>query len=296
MPASFSLTCHSVFRLMRVHQAIKNFFIFAPLFFAAQLTEIPLLINTLMAFIAFSFGASVVYIFNDYMDIEDDQKHPQKKYRPLAAGDIKKSQAILIMLPLGTLSMMIMGSISISATAILLFYMVLNVLYSMRLKHVPICDVIIVAIGFVLRLFVGFAVTGVAFSMWIAIMTFLLALFMALAKRRDDILIGIETGEKMRRVVDGYNLQFLDSAITITVSVLIVAYIIYTTSSEMLMREHGEYLYATSLFVILGILRYLQVTLVLEDSGSPTKIVLKDRILQGIILCWVLCFLWILYF
>ena len=126
-------------------------------------------------------------------------------------------------------------------------------------------------------------------------MTFLLALFMALAKRRDDVLIYLDTGRKMRNVVDGYNLQFLDTAMGIMASVVIVAYVIYTTSTEVVARVHSEYLYLTALFVIIGIMRYLQIALVVKDSGSPTRIVLKDRFMQLTILGWGLTFAWILY-
>jgi hypothetical protein len=131
--------------------------------------------------------------------------------------------------------------------------------------------------------------------MWIVIMTFLLALFIALAKRRDDVLIFLETGKKMRKVIDGYNLQFLDTAMAIMAAVVIVAYTIYTTSVEVTERFHSQYLYLTALFVILGIMRYLQITFVHLDSGSPTKIVFKDRFMQATIFSWIISFTWILY-
>jgi 4-hydroxybenzoate polyprenyltransferase len=171
----------------------------------------------------------------------------------------------------------------------------MNIAYSFYLKHIAILDVVIIAIGFVLRLFIGSAVTGIPLSMWIVLMTFLLALFMALAKRRDDMLIYLDTGKKMRKVIDGYNLQFLDTAMSIMASVVIVAYVIYTSSAEVIARVNSEYLYLTGLFVILGIMRYLQVAFVLKDSGSPTKIVLKDRFMQLTLIGWVLTFAWILY-
>ena len=126
-------------------------------------------------------------------------------------------------------------------------------------------------------------------------MTFLLALFMALAKRRDDVLIYLDTGKKMRKVIDGYNLQFLDTSMAIMASAVIVVYTIYTTSTEVTERFHSEYLYLTALFVILGILRYLQIAFIHLDSGSPTKIVLKDRFMQVTILVWIISFAWILY-
>ena len=280
---------------MRPHQYIKNLFIFLPLFFAMKITDTALLLNAIIAFIAFSLTASAIYTLNDYHDIEEDRQHPKKKTRPLASSVISKQQAIIIMAVLATLGFGLMATLSFSAVGILAAYVLMNIAYSFWLKHMAILDVTIIAIGFVLRLFIGSAVTGIALSMWIVVMTFLLALFMALAKRRDDVLIFLETGKKMRKVVDGYNLQFLDTAMAIMASVVIVAYTIYTTSDAVVERLHSEYLYLTALFVILGVLRYLQVTFVLKDSGSPTRIVLKDRFMQLTLLGWVISFAWILY-
>ena len=282
-------------KLMRPHQYIKNFFIFLPLFFALKITDTSLLFNAFIAFIAFSLTASAIYTLNDYHDIEEDRQHPKKKDRPLASGAINKSQAITIMSVLFAAGFTLMTVLSLKAAGILLAYVIMNIAYSFYLKHVAILDVVIIAIGFVLRLFIGSAVTDIPLSMWIVVMTFLLALFMALAKRRDDVLIYLDTGKKMRKVIDGYNLQFLDTAMAIMASVVIVSYTIYTTSPEVVARVHSEYLYLTSLFVILGIMRYLQVAFVLKDSGSPTKIVLKDRFMQLTLIGWVLSFAWILY-
>ena len=280
---------------MRPHQYIKNLFIFLPLFFALKITDSILLTNALISFVAFSLIASAIYILNDYHDIEEDKQHPKKKNRPLASGEISKLQGIVIMAVLGIAGFGLMATLSMNAVGIMVAYVVLNIAYSLYLKHIAILDVMIIAIGFVLRLFIGSAITYTPLSMWIVVITFLLALFMALAKRRDDVLIYLDTGKKMRRVIDGYNLQFLDISMTIMASVVIVSYTLYTTSAEVIARVHSEYLYLTSLFVILGIMRYLQVALVLKDSGSPTKIVLKDRFMQLTLLGWAFTFIWILY-
>ena len=285
----------ALIKLMRPHQYIKNLFIFLPIFFALKITQTDLLLDALLAFISFSLAASAIYTLNDFRDIEDDKDHPKKKNRPLASGAISKSQAIVIMSLLFVLGFTTMAFLSLEATGILAAYVLLNIAYSFSLKHVAIIDVVIIAIGFVLRLFVGSAVTGIPLSMWIVVMTFLLALFMALAKRRDDVLIYMETGKKMRKVVDGYNLQFLDTAMAIMASIVIVSYVMYTTSAEVILRINSPYLYLTSLFVVLGVLRYLQIAFVLGDSGSPTKIVLKDRFIQLVLVGWIASFAWILY-
>jgi 4-hydroxybenzoate polyprenyltransferase len=282
-------------KLLRPHHYIKNIFIFLPLFFALKITDTTLLLHAFIAFIAFSLTASAVYILNDYRDIEEDRQHPTKKERPLASGAISKPQAIWIMSLLFVFGFILMSLLSLSASAILAAYVIMNIAYSLHLKHVAILDVAIIATGFVLRLFIGAVVTGITLSQWIVVMTFLLALFMALAKRRDDVLIFMETGRKMRKVIDGYNLQFLDTAMAIMASVVIVAYTIWPTSIEVTEKFHTHYLYLTALFVILGIMRYLQIAFVHLDSGSPTRIVLKDRFMQATILGWALTFIWILY-
>jgi len=148
---------------------------------------------------------------------------------------------------------------------------------------------------FVLRLLVGAAATHTNLSMWIIIMIFLLALFVALAKRRDDVLVYLDTGSRMRKVVDGYNLSFIDGAMTILASVIIVSYLLYTTSTEIITRLNNEYVYLTAFFVILGVLRYLQITFVEKQSGDPVAIFLSDRFLVFTMIGWVLAFLEILY-
>lgn len=289
------LQLSALITLMRPQQYIKNLFIFLPLFFAMEVTNSILFTNAFVAFVAFSLTASAIYILNDYYDIKEDKEHPEKKNRPLASGIISKTQALMLMGFLLTVGFVLMVWLSFEAVGILATYVGMNIVYSIYLKHVAILDVSIIAIGFVLRLFVGSVVDSITLSMWIVIMTFLLALFMALAKRRDDVLIYLDTGKKMRKVLDGYSLQFLDISMAIMASVVIVVYTMYTTSPEVIARTHSKYLYLTALFVILGILRYLQVTFVLKDSGSPTKIVLKDRFMQFTLVGWIVTFTWILY-
>jgi len=285
----------AIVQCMRPHQYVKNLFIFLPLFFALKITDVELLFNAFLAFFSFSLLASGIYTLNDYHDIDEDKLHPKKKKRPLASGAISKGQAIALMIFLFIVGLSIMAPLSLGAVAIVCAYIAMNIAYSLYLKHVAIIDVTIIAVGFVLRLFIGSAVTGIELSMWIVIMTFLLALFMALAKRRDDVLIFLDTGKKMRKVIDGYNLQFLDSAMAIMASVIIVAYTIFTTSADVITKFNSQYLYLTALFVILGIMRYLQIAFVHLDSGSPTRIVIKDRFIQLTLLGWILSYTWILY-
>lgn len=282
-------------KLLRPHQYVKNLFILLPLFFGLQITDSSLVISALIAFLAFSLCASGIYILNDYRDIEEDLQHPIKKNRPLASGAVPVHIALIIMLVLFVIGFGLMISLSIEATIALAVYIGLNIAYSFKLKHVAVLDVTIIATGFVLRLIIGSIVTSITLSMWIVVMTFLLALFLALAKRRDDVLILLESGKKMRKVIDGYNLQFLDSAMTIMASVVIVAYIQYTTTSDITERLGTNQLYITTLFVILGIMRYLQIAFIEQDSGNPTKVILTDKFILLTLAGWLASFTWILY-
>lgn len=285
----------STIELIRLNHYIKNFFVFLPLFFAIKITDLELLSNAFIAFIAFSFSASAVYIFNDLQDIKEDKQHPSKKFRPIASGAITQSHAIIVMLVLFVLGFSLMIFLSLQAVSILTAYIALNIAYSYSLKHIAIVDINIIAIGFVLRLLVGSVVTGTLLSQWIIIMTYLLALFIALAKRRDDVLIFLDTGKKMRKVIGGYNIQFLDITMSIMASVVIVSYILYTTSPEVEVRLDSENLYMTSFFVILGIMRYLKIVFIHKDSGSPTKILATDKFMQLVMLGWLVTVTWILY-
>lgn len=281
--------------LLRAQQYVKNIFVFAPLFFGLQLGNRELLWDTVLAFVAFSLAASGVYLLNDCLDVAEDRQHPSKKSRPIASGVISIRFAITLSVSLFAASGWLMAWLSFQGAVILGAYVLLNIAYSVLLKHIAILDVAIIATGFVLRLFVGAAVTDIKLSVWIVVITFLLALFLALSKRRVDVLLFVQTGAKARKAIDGYNLRFLDSAMSIMASVVIVSYILYTTSAEAINELDNNYLYLTALFVILGILRYMQIALVDEDSGSPTDIFWRDRFIQIISMCWVLVFAWNLY-
>ena len=286
----------NVLKLIRPHQYIKNLFIFLPLFFIGQITNSELLTNALIAFISFSISASAVYILNDYIDIEEDRQHPRKKDRPLASGLISKKEAFSLIAIFSIIGIALMATQSLKALIILLIYITLNIGYCFFFKHIAIVDITIIATGFVLRLFIGAFTSGISLSKWIVIMTFLLALFLALAKRRDDVLHFMNTGKKMRKSIDGYNLQFIDGVMMIMASVVIVSYILYATSLEVVQRIQSEYLYITSLFVVLGILRYLQIIFIENNGGDPTKIIFKDKFVIFTIVLWISSFIYVIYF
>jgi 4-hydroxybenzoate polyprenyltransferase len=171
----------------------------------------------------------------------------------------------------------------------------MNIAYCVKLKQKAIVDVFIIAIGFVLRILMGGFATGIYISHWIILMTFLLALFLAFAKRRDDVVMYENTGVKARKNVDRYNLDFMNQAIGIVASVTMVCYIMYTVSEDVILRLDSHYVYVTSIFVLAGIIRYLQVTIVDVKSGSPTKVLMKDRFIQACVAGWMITFALILY-
>lgn len=278
-----------IITLLRPHQYIKNLFIFAPLLFSFSFDN-GSIISSIIAFIFFSLIASSIYVFNDLMDIEEDRQHPKKSFRPLASGKVSKSTAKILIVSLSIISLLGSFFVSQELFLVLFIYLVLNIAYSLKLKHISIVDIFIIATGFVLRLFAGSSVIDANLSMWIIVITFLLALFLAIAKRRDDVLLSAE-GKETRKNIDGYNLEFVNATMILMAGSIIVSYILYTISPEVTKRLSCSYLYLTSFFVILGVIRYMQITFVEQDSGSPTKIVLKDRLLQLTIVFWLISFL-----
>ncbi|MCD7938942.1 MAG: decaprenyl-phosphate phosphoribosyltransferase [Bacteroides intestinalis] len=280
--------------LLRPHQWLKNLFIFLPLFFGRHFTDIEYLIPCIMAFLAYSFAASSIYCFNDIWDVEADRQHPKKSKRPIASGKISQRMGYLVAVGCVVVSLLLviwgMGTNSFLLSAIICFYLVINVLYCIKLKQVALVDVFIIAFGFVLRVFAGGVAAGIWISQWIVLMTFLLALFLAFAKRRDDVVIYEDTGLKARKNVNRYNLQFMNQAISIVASITMMCYIMYTVSEKVTERMDTSYLYVTSVFVLAGIMRYLQLTIVDVKSGSPTKVLMTDRFIQFCVFGWLISF------
>lgn len=285
----------NILHLMRFHQYIKNLFIFIPAFFSFKFFDEVSIYNSLIAFVAFCLCASAIYIINDIIDAPLDRIHPSKSKRPIASGKVKPRVALLFALVFIVVGIFILVCLLPGVIFPVVIYVLINLLYSFKLKHIPILDIFIIASGFVIRLFVGALAINTPLSEWIIVMTFLLALFLALAKRRDDVILYEASGEKMRKVIDGYNRQFLDIAMAISASIVMIAYILWSISTEVKLRLHSDYLYLTSVFVLAGIFRYMQITFVEQKSGNPSKIVLQDKFLQGVILCWLISF-WILMY
>ena len=282
-------------KLIRPHQWVKNSFIFIPAYFSRELFIKENFILLLLGFISFSLVASATYIVNDYKDIADDQHHPEKKTRPLASGKAKPLFAMIIM------AVFVIAGFGIAATlnkfflVILGVYFIMNLSYSLGLKNISILDIIIVAFGFLLRALSGGVIIDIPISQWLIIMVFLLAVFLAMAKRRDDVLMYLSSGKAMRKSIKDYNLDFANTSLSMLCGVIIVAYLMYTISPDVVARMHSDNIYLTTIFVIAGMLRYLQITFVENNSGSPTKILYSDKFIIFTILGWLSSFYVIIY-
>lgn len=283
-------------RLMRPHQWVKNIFILLPTFFGLRIMEMNTFLEAFVGLAAFSIIASGVYILNDWRDIAVDRLHPKKKHRPLAAGSVPVSGALTLMVLLMVGGLALMAFYDIKSFYLALVYVGMNILYSIWLKHIALLDIFVIALGFVIRIGIGATIVepDIPLSMWIVVMTFLGALFLGLAKRRDDVLLAAD-GMNVRKSIAGYNLAFINGAMVMMASVLIVGYLLYVSNPEVMSHFKSEQLYFTAAFVVLGVLRYMQIAFVEQKSGSPTSILLNDRFLQITIAGWLATFIWLIY-
>jgi len=284
-----------IIQLLRPKQWCKNVFVFMPLFFDKKFTDIHLLLLTVLCFVIFSLAASAVYCLNDIMDREADALHPEKCKRPIASGAVSVTAGWAAMLVCALLAVGLTLWLLPDLIWLLLGYMALNIAYSLWLKHVSLVDMLIVASFYVMRVLAGAIAGDIVPSQWIVVMTFLLALFLVLGKRRDDVMLQAETGATVRRGVANYNLPFVNMMLTMVATVTIVSYMMYSMSEDVAVRFGSPYVYCTAVFVLAGILRYLQITVVENRSGSPTKVLLRDRFIQVCLLAWFVSFLVLIY-
>jgi 4-hydroxybenzoate polyprenyltransferase len=270
-------------------------FLFLPLFFAGEFKDAHQVLMISLGFISFSLIASSIYIINDYRDREDDRKHPIKCKRPLASGAVSPSSAIIICAILIIAGFSLAWWIRDKFFFVLAIYFLINLGYSLGLKSIAILDLVLLAAGFVLRIKAGSVIARIPLSEWIVIMVFLLAIFMAIGKRRDDVLLKLSTGADMRKSIKGYNLELLNVLLALVSAIIIVAYLMYCMDPATVAKMRTYRLYYTGVFVMAGIMRYLQLIYVVSDAGSPTKILYKDRFIQLTLLLWFASFFIILY-
>lgn len=281
--------------LIRAHHWVKNFFILIPAFFAGVLFQFSKLELLVQGFICFCLASSAVYILNDYLDLESDKRHPLKKNRPLASGKIKIPFALTLMGVLVVVCLVWAWLLNSWFLILILTYLLVNVAYSFGLKDIPLLDVFLVSSGFMIRTISGGLLVSVPVSQWLIIMIFLLSLLLAFAKREQDLVLANGSIKNLRKSCRQYSIEYIHICLSLIAGVIMVAYIMYTMSDEVKLRIGQNYLYLTSLFVFAGILRYLQITLVKHDGGSPTRIFLTDRFIQVTIVGWMATFFVTLY-
>ena len=265
-----------------------------PIFFAGELTDQERTVDALLAFAAFCMMASSIYIINDLQDVEADRAHPEKRTRPIASGAVSRTVALFFAIALALGALALGYAIAHEVCMGLTIYLAMNLAYSFGLKNVAILDVSIISAGFVLRILVGGWAADVAISHWIIIDSFLLAMILALSKRRAELnLLG--DGVSTRISLRGYNSQFLDLALVMFSGVTLVSYIMYCVSEEVVVRLGDPNLYITSIFVLIGLTRYVQQIVVENSALSPVSMILHDRFLQLTVLGWLLTFAFIIY-
>lgn len=288
------------FNLLRISQYVKNCFVLLPLFFSGEFFHVSSLVQCGYAFCAFCLASSSVYILNDIRDAEEDRRHPVKRNRPIASGAISPQAALWIaalLLACCCLTVRLTGILGVYGA--IGGYLVLNVFYVYFGRQKAILDVACISTGFILRAMAGSLSISQDLSQWLVLMIFLLCMFLGLGKRWDDLCL-MGSGEavgNIRSSIAGYSKNFVFSAMTFLSTINTICYIIYTMSPEVQSHyHHPSYLYFTSLWVILGNLRYLQLTFVDQKSMSPAKVMLHDRGIQICVLCWVVHIAILLYF
>ncbi len=268
------------FGLMRPYQWVKNAFVFVPLIFSKNLLVPGLFYKSLLAFVAFCFAASAVYVINDVADREFDRLHPIKRDRPIAAGTVGIGEGwslSVLLLALSLLLLFIEGS-PLNLSLVVVGYVAINIFYSFGLKRIVLIDLFVIATGFILRILAGGYAIDVNVSSWLIMTTLFLSIFLGVAKRRSEfVLISKDTDETTRKVLSDYDLGLIDQILSISAASVIIAYALYTVSERTVHAFHTEALIFTTIFVTYGVFRYLYLVHKTGLGENPTKVLLTDR-------------------
>lgn len=273
---------------MRPHQWAKNLFIFAPLLFGRKLTDLSAIGAALAAFGVFCFLSSALYIFNDWLDAEEDRAHPQKRHRPISSGELPIPTALMLAACLAIAAFILAWQLGTTFFLIVLFYFGLTLAYCLSLKRVMVLDCIIIASGFVLRVVGGAVAIAVAPTHWLIACAFLLALFLAFSKRRQELLMLSDNASDHRKVLGQYSVAYLEQVNLILIGAAVVSYALYTVAPETIERFGTDALIYGTVFVIYGMLRYLALINNPEKGGNPSKMLLHDRPLLLTVAAWSL--------
>ena len=287
------------FELLRIKSWVKNGFLFLPLVFALKLLHQELFFSVVIAFFSFSFCSSFIYIINDVLDAKADALHPRKKNRPIPAGKI--SSRLALMIGVGCLAasfgLAFSFAISVVFSSVLLCYLFLNIAYVLVLKNIHLIELFVVAINFVLRVLAGCFVINVAPSNWILVVTFFLSLLLVLVKRRAELVVLGTNAAAHRKVLKYYSEGFLDKLILIAATITITAYILYSIDPKVTFLLKTNSLIYTSIFVVIGVFRFVQLSegKEFDGEGDPTTLLFKDRFTQLVLLAWLISLLFLLY-
>ena len=280
-------------KLIRVKHYLKNFLVFAPLLFSGKFFEGPLFLNTLFAFIAFSFVASVVYIINDIRDVEKDRLHPIKKNRPIASGKVSKAEGIILAIILFVIAMSINWLIKPTPVSfgILLAYLVMNIAYSFGLKNIPSIDILILSIGFLLRVFYGAVILNLPVSNWLYLTILSISFYLGLGKRRNEI----DRSKDSRKVLEQYNREFLDKNMYMCLALTIMFYSLWCVDPINSSRFSGlNYLLFTVPIAMIICMKY-SLDIEGDSFGDPVDVVFSDKVILILIAIYALCVFLLLY-
>lgn len=283
-------------KLLRVAQWIKNLFVFVPLLFSKNLFYPSYTLEVVLAFIAFCLTSSAVYVMNDLFDIESDKLHPKKKSRPIASGAISKQSAVITIVVLFLPVIFLILKLNMAFVSALLGYIVLNILYSLVLKHVVIIDIISIAAGFMLRVLAGAYVISVYVSSWLILTTLFISLFLAIMKRRSELGLNLAEGGSTRKVLSEYSISFTEQLATISAAGVIICYALYSVSERTTSYLHSENLVYTTIFVVFGIFRFMYLVYKKSKGENATEVMLTDIPMIINIILYILTAIYIVYF
>jgi 4-hydroxybenzoate polyprenyltransferase len=285
---------NALWRLMRPHQWLKNSFVFTGLLFGHAWHDTHLVMQVLAAAVAFSLISSAIYILNDIVDCEQDKLHPVKCRRPLAARQLSLTSAGVFAAMLFMLALGLAYLVSMTVLVILLGYALMNLAYSLRLKHVVLLDVFIIAAGFMLRILAGTLGVGIPPSQWLLLCGLMVTLFLGFTKRRAELAALNEGGVAHRKVLAHYSPVLLDKMIGITASGVVMSYSLYTMSPDTI-RVHGTAnLIYTVPFVLYGVFRYIYLLHKQDGGGDPSRELVRDKHLVLAVLAWGVVTVWLL--
>lgn len=282
---------------MRPLQWIKNLFVFAPILFSMNIFHVGQVLRAFEAFILFCMITGAVYLFNDVADRREDREHPLKRKRPVASGQLTAGMAVFWALALMGLTLWAAWTIDAGFFWSITVYAFINMAYSLWLKKVVILDVMIIAFGFVLRVMAGGVINNIPLSPWILLITFLMSIFLALVKRRQEM-VRIQRSAvsgSTRATLNQYNLPLLDQLISLSTATTLISYFMYVLDPAIKTKFNADRLILTIPFVVFGFFRYLYLAYVDDRGENPEEVVIMDLPFVINIILWLGVFVWIIY-